>query len=126
MNFGCVLLDVATIRIGDDVQVGPNVQFLTPTHPVEAEARRAKWEAAKPTSRGRPGEPAQQLAPPVPTGPGCPSKLPTSSPRAVSHSRTMPSSPPESACRPLGEGERQMRTFLRTLDDAAFQRPFAD
>jgi maltose O-acetyltransferase len=54
MNFGCVLLDVATIRIGDDVQVGPNVQFLTPTHPVEAEARRAKWEAAKPTSRGRP------------------------------------------------------------------------
>ena len=68
MNFGCVLLDVATIRIGDDVQVGPNVQFLTPTHPVEAEARRAKWEAAKPTSRGRPGEPAQQLAPPVPAG----------------------------------------------------------
>jgi maltose O-acetyltransferase len=26
----------------DYVQVGPNVQFLTPTHPVEAEARRAK------------------------------------------------------------------------------------
>jgi hypothetical protein len=26
--------------IGDDVQVGPNVQFLTPTHPVKAEARR--------------------------------------------------------------------------------------
>jgi hypothetical protein len=43
-----VLLDVAAIRIGDDVQVGPNVQFLTPTHPVEPEARRAKWEAAKP------------------------------------------------------------------------------
>ena len=64
MNFGCVLLDVATIRLGDDVQVGPNVRFLTPTHPVGAETRRAKWEAAKPTSRGRPGEPAQQLAPP--------------------------------------------------------------
>ena len=69
MNLGCVLLDVATIRLGDDVQVGPNFQFLTPTHPVEAEmrraeTRRAKWEAAKPTSRGRPGEPAQQLAPP--------------------------------------------------------------
>ena len=56
--------DVAAIRIGDDVQIGPNVQFLTPTRPVEAEARRAKWEAAKPTSRGRPGDPAQQLAPP--------------------------------------------------------------
>jgi len=50
INFGCVLLDVATIRIGDDVQIGPNVQFLTPTHPVEAEPRRAKWEAAKPIS----------------------------------------------------------------------------
>jgi maltose O-acetyltransferase len=47
-----VLLDVATIRIGDDVQVGPRVQFLTPTHPVEAEARRAQWEAAKPSSVG--------------------------------------------------------------------------
>jgi maltose O-acetyltransferase len=42
-----VLLDVAAIRIGDDVQVGPNVQFLT-THPLEPEARRAKWEAAQP------------------------------------------------------------------------------
>jgi maltose O-acetyltransferase len=52
VNFGVVLLDVAAIRIGDDVQVGPNVQFLTPTHPVEAEARRAKWEAAKPITVG--------------------------------------------------------------------------
>ncbi len=48
INSGVILLDVATIRIGDDVQVGPNVQFLTPTHPVEAQARRAKLEAAKP------------------------------------------------------------------------------
>jgi maltose O-acetyltransferase len=48
INFGVVLLDVATITIGDDVQVGPNVQFLTPTHPVAAEPRRAKLEAAKP------------------------------------------------------------------------------
>ena len=38
--------------IGDDVQVGPNVQFLTPTHPVEAEPRRAKWEAAEPIRVG--------------------------------------------------------------------------
>jgi len=36
----------------DDVQVGPNVQFLTPTHPVEPEVRRAKWEAARPISVG--------------------------------------------------------------------------
>ena len=51
-NYGLVALDVATIEIGDDVQIGPNVQLLTPTHPVEAEPRRAKWEAAEPISIG--------------------------------------------------------------------------
>jgi maltose O-acetyltransferase len=47
-NFGLVALDVAAITIGDDVQIGPNVQLLTPTHPVEPEPRRQKWEAAEP------------------------------------------------------------------------------
>ena len=47
-NCGLVALDVASITIGDDVQIGPNVQLLTPTHPVDAELRRAKWEAAEP------------------------------------------------------------------------------
>ena len=47
-NRGLVLLDVATVTIGDDVQFGPHVQLLTPTHPVEPEPRRAKWEAAQP------------------------------------------------------------------------------
>jgi maltose O-acetyltransferase len=47
-NFGLVALDVASITIGDDVQFGPNVQLLTPTHPVEPEPRRQKWEAARP------------------------------------------------------------------------------
>lgn len=41
-------LDVAAITIGDDVQIGPKVQLLTPTHPVEAQPRREKWEAARP------------------------------------------------------------------------------
>jgi maltose O-acetyltransferase len=48
VNFGLVALDVAPIKIGDDVQVGPYVQLLTPTHPLEPEPRRAKWEAAEP------------------------------------------------------------------------------
>lgn len=52
INFGAVLLDVATITIGEDVQVGPNVQFLTPTHPLDAELRRAKYEAAEPIRIG--------------------------------------------------------------------------
>ena len=51
-NFGLVALDVAAITIGDDVQIGPNVQLLTPTHPVEPEPRRQKWEAAEPITIG--------------------------------------------------------------------------
>ena len=48
VNYGLVALDVAPITIGDDVQLGPNVQLLTPTHPLDPGLRRAKWEAAKP------------------------------------------------------------------------------
>lgn len=51
-NFGFIALDVARIAIGDDVQVGPNVQLLTPTHPVEPQARREKWESAEPITIG--------------------------------------------------------------------------
>jgi maltose O-acetyltransferase len=47
-NFGLLCLDVATVTIGDDVNIGPNVQLLTPTHPVAAGPRRDKWEAARP------------------------------------------------------------------------------
>jgi maltose O-acetyltransferase len=39
---------VATVTIGDDVQIGPNVQLLTATHPLEPGPRRDKWEAARP------------------------------------------------------------------------------
>ena len=52
VNFGLVALDVAPIRIGDDVQLGPRVQLLTPTHPLQPEPRRAKWEAAEPIAIG--------------------------------------------------------------------------
>jgi maltose O-acetyltransferase len=51
-NFGLVALDVAAVTIGDDVQIGPNVQLLTPTHPVEPGPRRQKWEAAQPITIG--------------------------------------------------------------------------
>ncbi len=52
INYGAVLLDVAKISIGSDVQIGPNAQLLTPTHPIEPELRRAKWEAAQPIAIG--------------------------------------------------------------------------
>ena len=52
VNFGLVALDVGRITIGEDAQIGPNVQLLTATHPVEAELRRAKWEFARPITIG--------------------------------------------------------------------------
>ena len=48
VNFGLVCLDVARVTIGDDVQMGPGVQLLTATHPVEPGPRRDKWEGAAP------------------------------------------------------------------------------
>ena len=44
---------IAAITIGDDCLLGPNVQLLTPTHPVAIEPRRDKLEAALPITLGR-------------------------------------------------------------------------
>lgn len=52
INFGLMALDVAAITIGDDVMMGPNVQLLTPTHPLAPDTRRDKWEAALPITIG--------------------------------------------------------------------------
>lgn len=52
VNYNLTALDVATITIGEDCQIGPNVQLLTPTHPVDPEPRRDKLEAAKPITLG--------------------------------------------------------------------------
>ncbi|MGN6161099.1 MAG: sugar O-acetyltransferase [Marmoricola sp.] len=51
-NFGLVVLDVATVEIGDDVFIGPNVQLLTATHPLHPVTRLDKWESADPISIG--------------------------------------------------------------------------
>lgn len=52
INFNLTALDVAPIVIGQDCQIGPNVQLLTPTHPVDPEPRRDKLEAARPITIG--------------------------------------------------------------------------
>jgi len=52
INYNLTALDVAPITIGRDCQIGPNVQLLTPTHPVEPEPRRDKLEAARPITIG--------------------------------------------------------------------------
>jgi maltose O-acetyltransferase len=48
INFNFTALDVAPITIGRDCLFGPNVQLLTPTHPLDPQPRRDKLEAAKP------------------------------------------------------------------------------
>ncbi|MBO9568606.1 MAG: sugar O-acetyltransferase [Cellulomonas iranensis] len=52
VNSNLTALDVARITIGEDCQIGPNVQLLTPTHPVDPEPRRDKLEAALPIVLG--------------------------------------------------------------------------
>ncbi|MFI8787871.1 sugar O-acetyltransferase [Streptomyces sp. NPDC055105] len=52
VNYHLTALDVARITIGEDCQIGPNVQLLTPTHPVEPQPRRDKLEAALPIAIG--------------------------------------------------------------------------
>jgi maltose O-acetyltransferase len=52
VNYGCHFADVARITVGDAVQIGPNVQLLTPTHPIEPQRRRDRWETAAPIAIG--------------------------------------------------------------------------
>jgi maltose O-acetyltransferase len=52
LNYDCVLLDVAPIRIGAACQIASAVQILTPTHPIDPERRRQGWEAAEPITIG--------------------------------------------------------------------------
>ncbi|WAZ26130.1 sugar O-acetyltransferase [Streptomyces cinnabarinus] len=52
VNFNLTALDVAAIAIGEDCQIGPSVQLLTPTHPLEPQPRRDKLEAARPITIG--------------------------------------------------------------------------
>ena len=49
-NYGLTALDCAPITIGDDTQIGPHVQLLTPTHPLDPEERRSKVETAAPST----------------------------------------------------------------------------
>jgi maltose O-acetyltransferase len=48
VNMGCVFLDAAPITLGDDVQLGPNVQLLTSDHPRDAAERAHGRESAFP------------------------------------------------------------------------------
>ena len=48
VNYGLTVLDVAPVRIGKDVLIGPNCSLYTAIHPSEPGPRRAKWESSAP------------------------------------------------------------------------------
>ena len=50
-NFNCIVLDVCPVRIGDFTLFGPDVQILTPLHPLDAGLRR-RQEYGKPIEIG--------------------------------------------------------------------------
>ena len=53
LNFGCVILDVVSVEIGDLTQIAPKVQILTADHPRDPEARRQGLENGRPIRIGR-------------------------------------------------------------------------
>jgi maltose O-acetyltransferase len=50
VNFNCVMLDGASITVGDECLLATGVQLLTATHPVDPTPRRAAKERALPVS----------------------------------------------------------------------------
>lgn len=44
VNFGCVFLDVAAIELGENCQLGPQVQLLSADHPRDPALRRQGYE----------------------------------------------------------------------------------
>lgn len=51
-NFDCVILDVASVTIGDDVMLGPHVDIYTATHPIDPDIRASGLELGLPVRIG--------------------------------------------------------------------------
>lgn len=51
-NYGCTILDVNKVKIGDNVLLAPNVQIYTAAHPVSPAVRLTGKEYAKPITIG--------------------------------------------------------------------------
>ncbi len=50
VNFNCTMLDGAPVTLGDECLLGPGVQLITATHPLDPAPRRAAWEQALPVT----------------------------------------------------------------------------
>ncbi len=51
-NYGCTILDVCKVTIGQNVLLGPNVQIYTATHPLDPAVRLSGMEYGKPVTIG--------------------------------------------------------------------------
>ena len=52
LNFGCVILDVCSVKIGDNTLIGPNSHIYTACHSLDACERMENREYGKPVSIG--------------------------------------------------------------------------
>jgi len=53
MNFNCVVLDVAPVRVGEQTLFGPAVQLCAATHPLDPRERERGLEYGEPIDIGR-------------------------------------------------------------------------
>ena len=53
INYNGTMLDGGLITIGDNTQIGPNCQFLTPNHPIDYIERRKPIERCSPITIGQ-------------------------------------------------------------------------
>ena len=53
LNFGCIVLDVVEVAVGEGTQIGPAVQLLAADHPRDLAARREGLEFGRPVRVGR-------------------------------------------------------------------------
>lgn len=53
LNFGCIILDICPVRIGDGTKIGPGTQILTADHPRDGEGRATGLEFGRPITIGR-------------------------------------------------------------------------
>jgi maltose O-acetyltransferase len=53
LNFGCTILDVVEVAIGEATQIGPGVQILAADHPRDPAQRAAGLEFGRPVRIGR-------------------------------------------------------------------------
>lgn len=51
-NFNCVILDICTVRIGNNTMLGPGVQVLAATHPTDSVERAKGLEFGRPITIG--------------------------------------------------------------------------